>query len=775
MQRFDRGTEPPPWILRQSQADQERLIVGEYLYFNEEKRRQTSPPRLALDLEHTSMTDALRRLFRGKCAFCESATPTSVHRFRPPGEALPHYDSPDAHLYYLWLAHAWNNFYPICADCRPTEPHYFPVKRSRRAPLPRQPEFDAYVLDSIGIWRAPPDESPLLLDPCSTYNFHNSLGVSLDGQLLGISPSGRQTVAHFRLDRFDLIETRQRHLMLLVDRLLDQIQARGPAHSVNAQKNPRFIELFDFQNMEFGGVWYLLLRRIARAVLKAANRKPATALSPAAIHRFYMDAYGRSDMPEQFESAIDRLDALVPIHPVELKQVARRTSAQRIAGIELQHFKSIRSLDVAMPPAPTPSEGPEDERAPALLILGENSAGKSSLLEAIALTLADSDARKGLKLLPDAFVLRPEQLGGDHWHTPNYAQVRIRLSEGDTRTLTLHADGTAQGPEPGADLTPVFAYGAFRQFQQSVSAYRPERYVRNLFHGNVLDNPESWLKNLDESKFAMAIRALRPILSVEDEFEVIERSGATGCQVVTGGNGAPLTRTPLSAVSSGYRSVLAMVCDIMKGLMDKRVYPNFESLASARGVILIDEIEAHLHPRWKMRIMRSLRAALPQMTFIATTHDPLCLRGMEDGEVIVLQRVTVEGARLGEPQVRVEALGADDLPKLSELRVEQLLTSDLFQLHSTDSSDLDLQMAKVADLLARHKDGGVLLPQEAEAVGAFRRDIASALPVGSSEAHRLVQEAVAEYLTQRRAASALRLRALREETKRRIIDILGAA
>lgn len=780
MQRFDRGTEPPPLILRDSQVQQERLIVGEFLYGNEEKRRQTSAPRIALELEHASITEALRRLFRDKCAFCESKVSTTVHRFRPPAEALPLYGSQDAHLYYLWLAHAWNNLYPICADCRPAEPHYFPVKNSRRAPLPRRQEFDTYVLDATGIWRGALDERPLLLDPCGSHDFYNSLGISLDGELLGISPAGRQTIEHFRLDRPDLVEARRHSLNIRLDKLTEHIDVRRPTQPVNAQKNVPFMELFDFQNMQFGGAWYLLLRRIARALAKTTDRKPASALSPAAIHRFYMDAYGRPGVYHQLHEAIAKLDELIPIHPLEPTPITRRTSTQRLVRVELRDFKSIRSLDVAIPSAPVPDEGDSaDNPASALLILGENASGKSSLLEAVALALSDTDALASLKRNPDSFMLRPEQLGGAFRPTQGPAHVHIALSDGECRSLEIRERGMVQTQSFGrsAGTIPVFAYGAFRQYQQKTSDYRPHRYIRNLFDGDVLDNPEPWLQRLerlDKPRFAMTIRALRHILSVEGEFEVIE-CDSSGCHMITGGGDAPLIRTPLSAVSSGYRSVLAMVCDIMKGLMDKRVCPDFESLASARGVVLIDEIEAHLHPRWKMQIMRSLRAALPQMTFIATTHDPLCLRGMEDGEVIVLQRVAVEDARPGEPQVRVEALTADDLPRLSELTVEQLLTSDLFQLYSTDSSDLDLQMARVADLLARRKDGGALSPQEAATVDAFRHDIARALPVGSSEAHRLVQEAVAEYLTQRRAASADRLRLLRDETKRQIVDILGAA
>ena len=50
--------------------------------------------------------------------------------------------------------------------------------------------------------------------------------------------------------------------------------------------------------------------------------------------------------------------------------------------------------------------------------------------------------------------------------------------------------------------------------------------------------------------------------------------------------------------------------------------------------MLLDEIDTHLHPTWKMQIVRGLRQMMPAMQFITPTHEPLCLRGLEEGEVV---------------------------------------------------------------------------------------------------------------------------------------------
>jgi hypothetical protein len=104
-----------------------------------------------------------------------------------------------------------------------------------------------------------------------------------------------------------------------------------------------------------------------------------------------------------------------------------------------------------------------------------------------------------------------------------------------------------------------------------------------------------------------------------------------------------------------------------------------------RGLVLIDEIETHLHPRWKLRVVSALRKAMPNVQFVATTHDPLCLRGMRADEVQVFVRDEAH---------RIEVLSG--LPDVRGLRAEQLLTSDYFGLASTADPDVESALAHLA-------------------------------------------------------------------------------
>ncbi len=147
-------------------------------------------------------------------------------------------------------------------------------------------------------------------------------------------------------------------------------------------------------------------------------------------------------------------------------------------------------------------------------------------------------------------------------------------------------------------------------------------------------------------------------------------------------------RDTLEALSSGYQAVLALALDILSVLRR-----GWEDASSAEGIVLIDEIDAHLHPRWKMRIIQRLREVFPRLQFIATSHEPLTLRGLDRDEVAVLKR-SLTGS------VKIITAETDDLPSPRHMTVGQLLTSDYFGLHSAEDLEVDMLFEEYYGLLA---------------------------------------------------------------------------
>ena len=76
----------------------------------------------------------------------------------------------------------------------------------------------------------------------------------------------------------------------------------------------------------------------------------------------------------------------------------------------------------------------------------------------------------------------------------------------------------------------------------------------------------------------------------------------------------------LSQLSDGYRNLLALVLDFARRLA--QAHPNWPNPLEAPGILLIDEIELHLHPRWQQTVIPNLRAAFPNTQIIAATHSP---------------------------------------------------------------------------------------------------------------------------------------------------------
>lgn len=79
---------------------------------------------------------------------------------------------------------------------------------------------------------------------------------------------------------------------------------------------------------------------------------------------------------------------------------------------------------------------------------------------------------------------------------------------------------------------------------------------------------------------------------------------------------------PFSRLSDGYRNLIAMVADIAWRAAQLNPHRGAEAAREATGMVLIDELELHLHPAWQRRVINDLLAAFPNLQFVATTHSP---------------------------------------------------------------------------------------------------------------------------------------------------------
>jgi predicted ATP-binding protein involved in virulence len=93
---------------------------------------------------------------------------------------------------------------------------------------------------------------------------------------------------------------------------------------------------------------------------------------------------------------------------------------------------------------------------------------------------------------------------------------------------------------------------------------------------------------------------------------------------------------PFNSLSDGYRNMVGMVADIAHRAARLNPHHGADAATKTTGIVLIDEIDLHLHPKWQRRVVMDLKKAFPCLQFIASTHSPFILQSLQAGEVIDL-------------------------------------------------------------------------------------------------------------------------------------------
>jgi predicted ATP-binding protein involved in virulence len=95
-------------------------------------------------------------------------------------------------------------------------------------------------------------------------------------------------------------------------------------------------------------------------------------------------------------------------------------------------------------------------------------------------------------------------------------------------------------------------------------------------------------------------------------------------------------RDALRVMSAGFRTVIGMVADIAYRMALLNPHLRQEAVKQTPGVVLIDELDLHLHPKWQWKIVDCLKTIFPKVQFIATTHAPIVISSCADAEIIDL-------------------------------------------------------------------------------------------------------------------------------------------
>ena len=327
------------------------------------------------------------------------------------------------------------------------------------------------------------------------------------------------------------------------------------------------------------------------------------------------------------------------------------------------------------------------------VILGNNGLGKTTLLRSIAVGLCDRTSAAGLI----------SDLQGD-WirqgATPNTGKIRITLHDPEKKRDFYSEIEISNGGgreqiaikknpvDDGLDDIFVCAYGAARGVQgtRDYRKYRTQDSVYTLFdYETGLQNPELILRRLAsrEANINEILESIDKILMLDSGSTELDTSGIS----IKG----PWGNVPFGSVGDGYRSTLTWVTDFLGWAMFH--YGQILDRDRLHGIVLLDEIEQHLHPIWQRHIVRLLSEQFPKTQFIGTSHSPLCASGSadlkeEECRLVVLERSEHKGS-----------VDANELASLRGLRADQVLTSNAFGLEETRNPNVEKELRKFRQLL----------------------------------------------------------------------------
>lgn len=390
---------------------------------------------------------------------------------------------------------------------------------------------------------------------------------------------------------------------------------------------------------------------------------------------------------------------------------------------------------------------PDGSHAGWTVFTGDNGSGKSTLLKAIAIALTGKETARSLQpsfhrwiregqheaiielgIVPD---VKDDNFTEGGRVTVKEFLARMVLKNGQkeptvevANPTTRKTYATPQRSIWSQDSRGWFScgYGPFRRvFGASPEATRQmvapttERYVTMFQEAASLAEVDQWLRMLSHKSLEAksgAKEQLDLVLEVlRDELMpnqiTVDRIDSDGLWLKDR-NGLQLS---WSEMSDGYRAALALLADVLRhlisvyGLADLTDRDAQGKLFFKRsGVVLIDEIDAHLHPEWQREIGFWLRRHFPHIQFIVTTHSPLICQAASPNGLFVLP----EPGSADKPH----ALTEDEYNKVIASRPDTILLTSAFGLQNTRSPQAVAARADYARLKSKERSGAALTDDE---------------------------------------------------------------
>lgn len=393
------------------------------------------------------------------------------------------------------------------------------------------------------------------------------------------------------------------------------------------------------------------------------------------------------------------------------------------------------------------------------VILGDNGTGKTTLLQILAACQIEKSIAGSN---PNEYYVCP--IGFDYFindiddtlenFSPgeNEGEATVYISE-SSETIELnfissrYLGSSVQDDERFLNLQ-CFGYGANRSMSATSLSESSSKNSETLFINDAkLINAEEWLLQLDYAasknssikEFAQKKRDQVEQILIEllPDVEEIRFTDPTKKNLKsTVEFKTPFGWVTIHELSLGYKTMVAWMVDLAARLFER--YPDSDNPLAEPAIVLVDEIDLHLHPKWQRKIFDYLSDKFPQTQFIVTAHSPLVVQSApKDANIVVLRR---EG-----DHVVID----NDIKSVQSWRLDQIMSSDLFGIESARDPETEKWLQERKELLQKKS----LTPKEKARLEELNKKVHN-LPTADTpeeiEAMEIIRTA-ADYLKNQKA------------------------
>ncbi len=326
-------------------------------------------------------------------------------------------------------------------------------------------------------------------------------------------------------------------------------------------------------------------------------------------------------------------------------------------------------------------------------ILGNNAVGKSTILKCIAMGLCDESSAAALMKEAKGEFLRKGKLDGYinltlEDNNGKKVEIKTHLFKGTIDEPVKLNQTIPDGETPWNDLF-FCGYGASIPGGggEGFEKYKPLEAVYTLFnYSSELQNPEVLMLRQEPAFRHWLDKKLLNILML-DEYKVMYNKKGMFFKGSWG-------EFRLDELSDGYKMMSLKIYEIFGWAILAEIF-NKEG-DEIKGILLLDELETHLHPQWQRNIVDRLKTQFPKMQFIVTTHSPIIALGTADLKNALM--VELDFVPFNETVARDEEV---DAKVYRGLTVDQILTSSPFDLPIARSGETGNKIIRFQELMLK--------------------------------------------------------------------------